>query len=389
MLAGTPGIGPRTVNRLIAHFGDPRRVLAADRQALRAAGLRDRLAESLLSPNAGPVDASLRWAEQEGAFVLTWDDDRYPRFLRQLDDAPVALYVRGDPSVLSDPQLAVVGSRNPSPAGRDNTRELARHLASCGLVITSGLAIGADGAAHEGALEGGRTVAVLGTGPDRVYPASHRGLAKRIAAQGALVTEFPPGSQPRGENFPRRNRLISGLSVGTLVTEAALKSGSLITARYAMEQGREVFAIPGSIHNPLARGCHALIRDGAKLVETAQDVLEELVAVLGPFTRAAGVEAARGGPAAARDSHQPAARHRQESGDPVPASVEGANRGESDRDYRLLLEAMGHDPVAQDELIRRTGLPAQSVSSMLLLLELEGSVSSYPGGRYCRTGNSA
>jgi DNA processing protein len=250
-----------------------------------------------------------------------------------------------------------VGSRNPTPAGSETTREFASHLAACGLTIASGLAIGIDGAAHEGALEGGRTVAVLGTGPDRVYPAAHRDLARRIAANGALVTEYAPGSKALGSNFPRRNRIISGLSLGALVTEAALKSGSLITARYAVEQGREVFAIPGSIHNPLARGCHSLIRDGAKLVETAGDILEELAPLLDSLSR---------------DRAQPS----RAGAPPAPGR---------DAEYRVLLDALGHDPLSADELIRRTDLPAETVASMLLLLELEGSVSSCPGGRYCRS----
>ena len=356
LLAHTPGIGPRTARRLMERFGDPRSLLEADAAELRAAGARAAAAARLRSPPAEAADAALAWAEQEDAHILTLEDPRYPPLLKELGDAPVVLYVRGDPAALMDPQLAMVGSRNPTPACRDTTRAFARHLAACGLTITSGLAVGVDGAAHAGALEAGRSIAVLGTGPDRVYPAAHRDLARRISHQGALVTELPPGSGPKGENFPRRNRVISGLSLGVLVTEAALKSGSLITARHAMEQGREVFAIPGSIHNPLARGCHALIRDGAKLVETAQDVLEELVSLLG--TGAAPAQ-------------------------PPVAEVTGREDG-LDSDYRRLLEAMGHDPVAPDELIERTKLPAQSISSMLLLLELEGYVSSYPGGRYGR-----
>jgi len=361
LLSHAPGVGPRTFSRLMERFGEPQRVLEANSPELRAAGLRADTVDSLRHPPVEAAEAALAWAEQDGAHILTRDDPRYPRLLRELNDAPILLYVRGDPEALSDPQVAMVGSRNPTPAGRDTSRELARHLAACGLTITSGLAIGVDAAAHEGALETGRTVAVLGTGPDRVYPAVHRDLARRIAGQGALVTEFSPGSTPKGENFPRRNRIISGLSVGTLVTEAALRSGSLITARFAMEQGREVFAMPGSIHNPLARGCHALIRDGAKLVETAQDVLEELVESLGPFLTA--------------------------EIPPTTESTEG--RARLDPEYRRLLDAMGHDPVAPDELIRRTELPAQSISSMLLLLELEGYVSSCPGGRYCRTQSSS
>lgn len=358
-LAHAPGIGPRTVARLLEQFGDPAGVVAAGRAELESAGLKSAQVDSLLDPREAAVDADLAWAEQEGAHILPLDEPSYPRLLSQLPAAPVLLYVRGDPSVLADPILAIVGSRNPTPAGRETTRDLARHLAACGLTIASGLAIGIDGAAHEGALAGGRTVAVLGTGPDRIYPASHRDLALRIAENGALVTEYPPGSTAIGRNFPRRNRIISGLSLGTLVTEAALKSGSLITARYAMEQGREVFAIPGSIHNPVARGCHALLRDGARLVESAADVLEELAPLLGPFTA-----------------------------DPRPqAAPRSRAEGDLDPEYDRLLDALGHDPLSPDELIRRTGLPAESIASMLLLLELEGHVSSYPGGRYCRSAN--
>jgi DNA processing protein len=360
-LSHAPGVGPRTLGRLIEHFGDPARVLAAGRAQLEAAGVRPAVADGLREPREAQVEADLAWAEEDAATILTKEDALYPSRLAQQTDAPYVLYVRGDPCALSDPMLAVVGSRNPTPAGLETTRELARHLAACGLTIVSGLAIGIDGAAHEGALQNGRTVAVLGTGPDRVYPAVHRDLARRIARNGALVTEFPPGSSAVGRNFPRRNRIISALSLGTLVTEAALRSGSLITARFAAEQGREVFAIPGSIHNPLARGCHALIRDGAKLVETAADILEELAPLLGPFA------------------------------EETPDRVEQGNGGPSrlDAEYLRLLESMGHDPVAPDELIRRTGMPAESVSSMLLLLELEGYVSSYPGGRYCRSKASA
>ena len=232
-------------------------------------------------------------------------------------------------------------------------------MAGAGLTVTSGLAVGIDAESHRGALEAvtrRATVAVVGTGLDRVYPASNRDLARRIAGNGALVSELPPGTAARADNFPRRNRLISGLSLGTLVVEAALGSGSLITARLALEQGREVFAMPGSIHNPLARGCHALIRQGAKLVETAEHVIEELGSLLG------GLE---GAPATAPSSTPPA-----------PAEL--------DADYQRLLQVMAFDPVVVDALVARTGLTAEVVSSMLLLLELEGHVSSLPGGRYCR-----
>jgi DNA processing protein len=358
-LAHAPGLGPRTINRLIAHFGDPSSVRAADADTLAAAGARTAAVAGIRSPEQDRIDAALEWAQGDGAHILVVADPGYPPALAELPDAPTILYVRGDPEVLSDPQLAIVGSRNPTHSAVETTREMARHLAACGLTITSGLAVGIDGAAHEGALLTGRTVAVLGTGPDRVYPAVHRDLARRIAEQGVLVSEFPPGVGPRGENFPRRNRIISALSLGTLVTEAALRSGSLITARYALEQGREVFAVPGSIHNPLARGCHALIRDGAKLVETAQDILEELAPALHP--------------------------HLTRSDEAVAPGAEVGVAGTAlDPDYRALLDAMGHDPVSTDVLVQRTGIRADGVSSMLLLLELEGYVSSHPGGRFCR-----
>jgi DNA processing protein len=244
------------------------------------------------------------------------------------------------------------------------TRDFASRLAADGLLITSGLALGVDGAAHAGALETGRTIAVLGTGPDLVYPATHRELARRIAERGALVSEFPPGLGPSAGNFPRRNRIISGLGVGVLVTEAALKSGSLITARFALEQGREVFAVPGSIRNPLARGCHALIRDGAKLVEDPAEILAELAPTLYGLLATGGTESA---------------------GTPGAPDRDGAPG--LDADYRALLDAMGYEPVAPDELIARSGRSAREISSMLLVLELEGHVSSSPGGRFCRLGS--
>jgi DNA processing protein len=360
-LSHARGVGPRTLKRLVERFGDPSRVLSADAGALRAAGLDPSAVAAIRSPRLDLVDASLEWAQSGSARILVASDPDYPRALAELPDAPAVLYVLGDAAALGDPQLAIVGTRNPTAGAVETTREMARHLAACGLTITSGLAIGIDGAAHEGALTSGRSVAVLGTGPDRVYPAAHRDLARRIAEQGALVTEFPPGVGPKGENFPRRNRIISALSVGTLVTEAALRSGSLITARYALEQGREVFAVPGSIHNPLARGCHALIRDGAKLVETARDILEELAPALGAYTRQTG------------------------GGEPAGAGAGDAGGLLDDQDYRTLLEAMGYDPVSADTLVHRTGFAANGVSSMLLLLELEGYVSSQPGGRFFRT----
>ena len=362
-LVAAPGVGPRTAQRLIAHFGDPTAVRRASAQALKDLGLRHESIAALVSPDQGGIDRALAWAAQPQAHILTRSDPHYPPLLGEIPDAPAVLFVRGDLLVLAEPQIAIVGSRNPTPQGQQVTRELAGRLAALGLVVTSGLAVGVDGAAHQGALEAGRTIAVLGTGPDQVYPAGHRDLARRIAATGALVSEYPPGEGPRASNFPRRNRLISGLSLGTLVTEAALQSGSLITARHALEQGREVLAVPGSVRNPLARGCHALIREGARLVEDADQVLAELAPLLRGLIAsppAQGTEA-----------------NLTPGGSPTP-------NGGLDPDYRRLLDAMGYDPMALDELVRTTGLPVQSLSSMLLVLELEGHVSSAPGGRYCR-----
>jgi DNA processing protein len=351
-----PGVGPRLINRLLERFGGVEAALDADAGVLRALGIPPAAIDALRRPDAAALDGLLAWGQQEGAAILSRDDPAYPPLLAQIPDPPGVLYLRGDPGALADPQVAIVGSRNPTPQGAETTRDLARYLAGCGITVTSGLALGVDAAAHRGAMEAGRTIAVLGTGLDRVYPAAHRDLARRIAEVGALVSELPPSSPARAEHFPRRNRIISGLSIGTLVTEAALGSGSLITARLASEQGREVFALPGSIHNPLARGCHALIREGARLVESAQDILAELAPVLRAAAAPAAVSGGQG---------------------MVPASVPPP-----DGDYERLLTAMGHDPVAVDDLIRRTGLPADSVASMLLLLELQGRVSSCPGGRY-------
>jgi DNA processing protein len=361
-LSQAPGIGSRYFRRLLERFGMAAKALQAPRDQLNTLGIPKRTIEALRQMREDAVTPTLEWLAQPGHQILTLNDSDYPDLLRQIDDPPPVLYLIGDKALLHQPQLAVVGSRNPTPNGLGNAREFARTLASSGLCISSGLATGIDGAAHEGALTGGATIAVLGTGPDRIYPAAHRDLAHRIADSGLLVTEFPPGTPARAENFPRRNRIISGLSLGTLVVEAAPQSGSLITARLAIEQGREVFAIPGSIHNPQARGCHALIRQGAKLVESAQDIIEELGALLGSLEAVA---------------------------EPTATPAEPASNRLHDPDYRNLFDALGYDPVSIDELITRTGLTAETVSSMLLLLELEGHVSSAPGGRYSRTDTPA
>jgi DNA processing protein len=354
LVSQAPGIGSRYFSRLLAQFQTPGAILAANREQLETQGIPQAAINSLLAPDRGRIQASLRWLEQPDHHIQTLTDPNYPQLLRQIEDPPPILYLIGNPDLLLLPQLAIVGSRNPTATGRANARDFARCLASAGLTINSGLALGIDGEAHKAALETGNTLAIMGTGPDRIYPAKHRELAHEIAANNLLVTEFPPGTQARPENFPRRNRIISGLSLGVLVVEATLHSGSLITARLSAEQGREVFAIPGSIHNPQSRGCHALIRQGAKLVESAQDIMEELGALTGHL-------------------------------EATVTEVDGTSQPhQPDPDYERLLEALGFDPVSVDELITRTGLTAEAVSSMLLLLELEGHVSSAPGGYYSR-----
>ncbi|MBK1671724.1 DNA-protecting protein DprA [Ectothiorhodospira shaposhnikovii] len=352
-----PGVGPVTFTRLLQAHATPQGVLAAGRTAWQQAGLSPEAMAFLEQDTPPGIQADLDWVCRDGHHILTLEDPRYPPRLKNTPAPPPVLYVVGDPQVLSWPMLAVVGSRHPTPGGRETAAAFSAHLARRGLVIASGLAKGIDAAAHEGTLAAqGLTVAVTGTGPDRIYPAAHRALAHRIVAEGAMVTELPTGTPVTPQNFPRRNRILAGLAVGTLVVEAATRSGSLITARLAAEQGREVFAIPGSIHNPLARGCHRLIREGAKLVETADDILEELGDLLPPHARQSRLME----PPAAPDQDMP------------------------DEDHVRLLEAMGYDPVSVDQLVARTTLTVGAVSSMLLLMELRGQVASLSGGRYVR-----
>lgn len=353
------GLGGSGQRALLARFGSARAVLEADPEALRAAGVPAGVAAALKAPDWRGVEADIAWARGGDRHILPLDSPDYPARLTEIDDPPALLFVHGDPEVLSQPALAIVGSRNPTAGGHRAAREFAAYFAGFGLVVTSGLAAGIDAAAHEGALSGGGlTVAVAGTGLDRVYPARHKALAERIAAEGALVSELPVGAPPLGRHFPARNRIVSGLSLGVLVVEAAYRSGSLITARLASEQGRDVFAMPGSVHNPLARGCHRLIREGAKLVESGPDVLEDLAGQLGLAER--------------------------EVAACVPAPAQTPGPQTEDPEYRRLLEALGHDPVAIDQLVDRSGLTAEEVSSMLLLLELRGLVVAAPGGRYSR-----
>ena len=349
--------GSSRLRRLLQHFGSVDKIQAAARSELLPFfdGDQTPIDTLLAGPQAAAFEKELAWLDEPDSHLVPLDDPQYPALLREIPDPPPLLYVRGRLEALAAPQLAVVGSRNPTHGGCDNARAFAAHLARAGLTITSGLATGIDACAHDAAIEaGGDTIAIAATGLDRVYPAVHRELAHRIAAHGALVSEFPLGTPPKREHFPQRNRLISGMSFGVLVVEAALRSGSLITARAAAEQGREVFAIPGSIHSPLARGCHALIRQGAKLVETAADIIEELGALAG--FQAAAVSA------------------------PPPRSAPPP-----DRDQAKLLELIGHDPVDTDTLVERSGLTTAAVSSMLLTMELRGLIEARPGGKVQRT----
>lgn len=346
-----PGFGGQSQRKLLAAFGLPEAIFAANHGALRAI-VGDRSARLLLDGvSPGKVSEALDWAQGRGQHIVTLADPEYPQLLLQIPDPPTVLYVRGRLELLNRPSLAIVGSRHPTPQGELNGERFAAAFAEAGLVITSGLALGIDAAAHRGALRAdGDTIALVGTGIDRIYPARNRELALKIGACGTIVSELPIGTPVSAANFPRRNRLISGISRGVLVVEAALRSGSLISARLAAEQGRDVFAIPGSIHSPQSRGCHQLIKQGAKLVDCAQDVLDEL----GLDTVAPGII--------------------------DQASDAGGKRGDE------LLSIMGFDPCGLDELAARSGMAVESLCVALLHLELDGRVAQLPGGLYQRLG---
>lgn len=351
-----PGLGPAKIRELLTRYGLPEQVLAAPSRELAAA--LPRTAYEALESTAldAAVEQALDWNDGADCAIVTLGDAEYPSRLLEIADPPSLLYVRGHVDLLNQPSLAIVGSRNATAQGARNAHSFARAFTDAGLMIVSGLALGIDAAAHRGALDGapdgpGSTFAILGTGIDVTYPARHGALAAEIAARGALISEFPLGTQPAAGHFPRRNRLISGLCLGCLVVEAALESGSLITARAALEQGREVFAVPGSIHSPLSKGCHALIKAGAKLVESADDVLSELSALL-PQRRPARRPVATGAAAAEQESP--------------------------------LLALMGYDPVDLEALRARAGWPAERIAAELLQLELAGQVTALAGGLYQR-----
>ena len=346
------GVGRRSVHALLAVFGIPGAILRAGPAAL-GAHVTPAQARAICAPVtpalAALIDATLAWLAAPDHHLVTFDDPRYPPALAEIPDPPLLLYVSGRVELLAQPLIAVVGSRNASVQGRVDAESFAAALSGAGLCVVSGLALGIDTAAHEGALRrAGSTIAVVGTGLDRVYPARNRALAHRIAAQGCIVSEYPLGMPPLAANFPRRNRIISGLAAGVLVIEAAAQSGSLITAQLAAEQGREVFALPGSIHSALTKGCHRLIREGAQLVETVDDVL--MAMRLSPLAGLPQVDAA------------------------APASEDDA----------ILLDALGHKPVALDELLARLALDPGMLGARLLELELAGFVTQLPGGRVQR-----
>jgi len=355
-LEQTPGVGPAIARKLLSVFGLPEGIFAASFSALQKV-VPERIAQSLIGPPPETLEAlissTLEWCAQPGNHLLTLADQSYPPALLDIPDPPLMLYAKGRAELLSAPSLAIVGSRNATAQGVANAENFSKALSQAGLTIISGMALGIDTAAHRGGMQGaGSTIAVIGTGADIVYPARNRSLAHQIADIGCIVSEYPLGTPAIASNFPRRNRLISGLARGVLVIEAAAQSGSLITARLGAEQGRDVFAIPGSIHSPLSKGCHLLIKQGAKLVESAQDVLEELLLPSDTYT-----------------SNAPSALPFASSSDP---------------ELTRLLEAVGFDPVSADDLCERSGLDVATLNTRLLTLELDGAVERLPDGKYRR-----
>ena len=369
-----PDLGPGTLDGLdLAPDDYPRLPDCSDRDLGRI-GLSREFIRAIKHPDQARLDAALAWLDHPSHHLISRNDEYYPPLLRRIADAPLALFVNGSPEWCLRPQLAIVGSRNATPGGLSIAREFAEDLSRGGMVITSGLALGVDGVAHRAAMDaGGITLAVGGTGPDQVYPARHRDLARRIVDNGAVISSFAPGVGPRAGHFPARNRIISGMCTGVLVIEAGIRSGSLITARLAGEQGREVFAVPGSIRNPMACGCHRLIRQGARLVESADEIVDELKPLIAEL---AGELRGLLAPRAASTT------------EPEASAAAGAiESGASDPQVETLLAAVGYDPISVDEIIARTKLTTQAVSSMLLELELQGRVAALGGGRYSRTGH--
>ncbi len=346
MLLRAPGIGCKTFLRILDTY-TPDQLFSLSHASLSTLGLKQKSIDFILSPPKDVISNDLNWLSQDNNSLITIHDPHYPQQLKEINSPPPMLFIRGNKTLLSHPQISIVGSRNPSALGIQIATEFAHSLADYGYTITSGLALGIDAASHQGALNaGGYTIAVAGTGLDRVYPARNKALATDIANTGALISEFPPGTAAKANHFPRRNRIISGLCIGLLVVEAAKQSGSLITARMALEDNREVFAIPGSIHNPLSRGCNALIKQGAKLVENTQDIFDEL----GEYNQ------------------------------PHKIITEEKFQSTLDLEQQNLLNLVLFSPTSVDYLVQESGLSAEIISSMLLLLELKGSVATAPGG---------
>jgi DNA processing protein len=346
-LSLVPGLGSHSLCKLLSAFGDPAAISAASSRQLKDVVSRDIADAIAQGVDPERLQASLDWLKQDHNHLITLSDSDYPKSLLEISDPPPILYAKGDLSMLDRQAIAMVGSRSATAQGERNAEEFAFSLCNAGLCVVSGMALGIDGAAHRGALRAnGATIAVVGTGLDIVYPAKHRDLAHQIVQRGLIISEFPLGTPSRAQNFPRRNRIISGLSLGTLVVEANIQSGSLITAKLAAEQGREVFAIPGSIHSPVSKGCHQLIKQGAKLVDTIQDIVDELDI----FTTGSMLDSAL---SSALEAH------------PV-------------------LDSMGFDPINIDTLAERSGLTSENLSAILLVLELENKIASLPGGRYQR-----
>jgi DNA processing protein len=355
-LTQATGIGPVICNKLITEFKTPQAILASDHKTLRYLGLSESSINALFEPALEQINKILLWLDQPAHHLITYLDDDYPELLKKIHSPPMILFAIGQREVLGFLHFAIVGSRNPTAGGKRLAEDFAAELSKSGLTICSGLALGIDYHSHIGALKAhSPTVAILGNGLSSIYPARHKKIAHKIIENGLLLSEYPPDTKPNPGNFPRRNRIISGMSTGVLVVEAAKRSGSLITANYALEQGREVFAIPGSIHNPLARGTHSLIKQGAKLVETVEDIIGELSPMVNVVLNK-----------------------------PTTLDYSQHQHDDLEPDYRLLLDSMGYDVMSVNKLVELTGLTADVVSSMLLILELQGMIESQHGGKYCR-----
>ncbi|VAW34583.1 Rossmann fold nucleotide-binding protein Smf possibly involved in DNA uptake [hydrothermal vent metagenome] len=365
LLNHTKGLGSARISALLSHCETVENIFTQTSFPPHL-NIPKAVQSDLKNPNLNAIAKDLTWLQQQNNHILTIDNDLYPPLLKQTDSPPPLLFVTGNPDVLLQPQLAVVGSRNASAAGLSNTQSFCYDLASKGLTITSGMALGIDGKAHLAAMEaGGKTVAVMGTGLDVVYPAQHKDMAHNIAQNGALISEFPIGTKPHAYNFPRRNRIICGLAMGTLVVEAGMKSGTLITARQTMEINRPVMAIPGSIHSPMVKGCHLLIKQGAKLVESAQEILEELT----PLAQSLSLKI----------------QEKLSLLEDKPVQIENKPYIESENiNHDLILKTIMYSATSYDEIIFNSGLSATEVSSILLILELEDKIQALPGAKYIR-----